>query len=134
MMQCEQVSEARPSPAPSAAASPSSLRAARAFSPSPPGWSGRRTSESPSCRRNTNPLSDDSLHAHDPRYQRLAASLARRAAEADEADAPLFMLQQAEYSLIDAGRIDPSKGERLVAFGPDGEGGFVCDIRGPSVQ
>ncbi len=60
------------------------------------------------------PLSNDI--PDDSAYQRLVASLARRAAEADAADAPLFMLQQAEYGLIDAGRINPAAGEYLAAF------------------
>lgn len=52
----------------------------------------------------------------DPAYQRLVASLARRAAEADRIAAPLRELQLAEYDLIDAGRINPAAGEYLAAF------------------
>lgn len=72
---------------------------------------------------------NNDVHSDDPAYQRLVASLAHRAAEADAADAPLFMLQQAEYNPINADCIDPAKGESLVAFGPDEDGNFICDIR-----
>lgn len=69
----------------------------------------------------------------DPAYNRLLSILARQAAEADAAAAPLRTLQLAEEDLISAGRINPAAGEYLAAFGLINDT-FVCDIRRASDQ
>ncbi len=60
--------------------------------------------------------------------EELLALLAERDAEADRQAAPLLMLQTAEDAMVDAGEIDPEKGEFLEAFGPNAQGVFEMRI------